>query len=60
MPSNLFHAFQVGRLAAFAARDALMAWLERPSALQELRNNPILALGQMFAHAHLAIKLVRA
>ena len=48
----------MGRLAAFAARDALMTWLERPNALQELRANPVLALGQMFAHAHLAIKLV--
>ena len=46
----------MGRLAAISARDAMMDWLELPANLAALRRDPTVAMGRLFAHAHLSIK----
>jgi hypothetical protein len=49
--NSLLFCFQikVGRLAALSGREALMDWLERPTSMEQLRQDPVFWISHIHA-----------
>ena len=50
------HGREVGKLAATAGRDGILAWLDDAANMESIRLNPTEGFAIMFAHAHSCVK----